>query len=260
MAILTIGLGILIVFLVMSGRWNRFWGAIVNPVFSSPQDEGRGAEILRKPTRGLLLCGAIAGPAFVLVVLLQDYTLSGVDPRTQPLSLLALGDWGWIQTSNFIGAGVLNLLYAVGLRRRLHGGRSGMAAPVLVALYGLGLVSSGLFQTDPANGFPPGAIAPSELSWHGALHDVAGTVVFFALALALLAFRRAFLERNERSWALYATASAAALLVLFLTAGTVGEARGLRLAVLIGWMAASLIALRLSVPDRSTDAMGEPRT
>jgi hypothetical membrane protein len=217
---------------------------------------------VRKTTRRLLLCGAIAGPVFVLVVLLQDYTRPGVDPRTQPLSLLSLGDWGWIQTLNFMGAGVLNLLYAVGLRRRLQGGRSGMAAPVLVAVYGLGLVSVGLFQTDPANGFPPGTIAPSELSWHGALHDVGGLVVFFALAGALLALSRAFLERNERSWALYATASAAALLVLFLgaTAGTVWEARGLRLATLIGWAAASLIALRLSIPAPSTGAMGEPRT
>ncbi len=215
---------------------------------------------MRTTTERLLLCGAIAGPAFVLVVLLQDYTRPGMDPRTQDLSLLALGDWGWIQTLNFIGTGVLDLLYAVGLRRRLHGGRSGTAAPVLIALYGLGLVSAGLFQDDPANGFPPGVIAPSELSWHATLHDLAGLVAFFALTGGLLALGRAFLERHERSWALYATVSAAALLAVFLgTAGTVWEARGFRLATLIGWIAASLIALRLSIQDASTGAMSEPR-
>ncbi len=123
MAILLIGLSILIVFLVMSGRWNDVRGAIFKPVTRRLPDEGRRAESVSKSTRRLLLCGAIAGPAFVLVVLLQDYTRPGVDPLTQPLSLLALGDWGWIQTLNFMGAGVLNLLYAAGMRRRLQGGR-----------------------------------------------------------------------------------------------------------------------------------------
>ncbi len=41
--------------------------------------------------RTLLLCGAIAGPLFVLIVLIQDYTRSSFDPRLQPLSLLSLG-------------------------------------------------------------------------------------------------------------------------------------------------------------------------
>ena len=230
-----------------------------SPFIRSLRNEGRRAEsVVTKLTRRLLLCGAIAGPVFVFVVLLQDYTRPGVNPRTQDLSLLSLGDWGWIQTLNFIGAGVLNLLYAVGLRRRLRGGRAGMAAPVLIALYGFGLVLAGVFHDDPANGFPPGAIAPSELSWHATLHDVGGFVVFLALAGALVAFGRAFLKWNDRVWALYAIASAALLLALFVgTGGTVWEARGLRLAVLLGWMAASIIAVKVTVPGPPTGALGD---
>src|SRR5947209_14375922 len=64
-------------------------------------------------TRLLLLCGAIAGPLFIFTVLIQDYTRPGFDPRLDPLSLLSLGDWGWVQMVNFALAGVLNLLYAV---------------------------------------------------------------------------------------------------------------------------------------------------
>ena len=47
---------------------------------------------LRPLTRILLLCGAIAGPLFVLTVLVQDYTRPSFNPRLQPLSLLELGE------------------------------------------------------------------------------------------------------------------------------------------------------------------------
>ena len=76
-------------------------------------------------TRLLLLCGAIAGPFFIVVLLIQDYTRPGFDPRRDILSLLSLGDWGWVQMTNFILVGVLNLLYAVGLWRRVHPGKGG---------------------------------------------------------------------------------------------------------------------------------------
>ena len=113
----------------------------------------------------LLLCGAIAGPLFIVVLLIQDYTRPGFDPRLDNLSLLSLGDWGWVQMTNFILVGVLNLLYAVGLWRRVHPGRGGTWGPILMALYGLGLVVVGILRTDPANGFPPGVPAATHL--HG---------------------------------------------------------------------------------------------
>src|SRR5215467_703707 len=108
-------------------------------------------------TRMMLLCGAIAGPLFLLAVLVQDYTRPAYDPRLQLLSLHSLGDWGWVQIVNFVLAGMLNLLYAVGLWRRLHPGRAGTWGPLLVGAYGLGLVLVGVFTTDPIPGFPPGA-------------------------------------------------------------------------------------------------------
>ena len=56
----------------------------------------------RSPAKILLLCGAVAGPVFVLAVLVQDSTRPGFNPRVQPLSLLSLGEWGWIQVVNFV--------------------------------------------------------------------------------------------------------------------------------------------------------------
>src|SRR5438477_1693465 len=198
-------------------------------------------------TRILLLCGAIAGPLFLLTVLIQDYTRPAFDPRLYPLSLLSLGEWGWVQIANFALAGVLNLLYARGLWRRLHPGRAGTWGPLLIGAYGLGLIVVGVFRTDPANGFPPGAIASNGPSWHGAIHALGGLFVFVVLAAALGVFVRLFLERKERWWAFYCLASAV-LIILFFFGGinsAVLMARFLRLGTLVGWMAASVIDIKL---------------
>ncbi len=159
---------------------------------------GRSTPKTRTLTGTLLLCGAIAGPLFLLTVLIQDYTRPGFNPRLVPLSYLSLGDWGWVQIGNFVLAGVLNLLFAVGLWRRLHPGRAGTWGPLLIGAYGLGLMAAGVFLADPANGFPPGVPAATALSWHAAMHDLAGSFVFAMLAAALGIFARFFLERKER--------------------------------------------------------------
>jgi len=203
-------------------------------------------------TRLLLLCGAIAGPFFIFVLLVQDYTRPGFDPRLDLLSLLSLGDWGWVQIVNFILAGLLNLLYAVGLWRRVHPGRGGTWGPILIGAYGFGLVLVGIFRTDPANGFPPGVPAATHPTFHGAIHALGALFVFLLLAAALLVFVRLFLAWKERWWAVYCLASAVLFLLIFFTGFTNAAfmARSLRLAVLIGWMAASLVAIQLlSAPD-----------
>jgi len=203
-------------------------------------------------TRILLLCGAIAGPLFILTVLIQDYTVPAFNPRLQALSLLSLGEWGWVQIVNFVLAGVLNLLYAGGLWRRLHPGRAGTWGPLLIGAYGLGLIAVGVFRTDPANGFPPGVIAPTHPSWHGAVHALGGLFIFVVLAAALAVFVRLFLARKERWWAFYCMASAVLILLFFFGGinNTALMARFLRLATLFGWMAASVIAIKLlCAPD-----------
>src|SRR5207253_2561226 len=125
-------------------------------------------------TRILLLCGAIAGPLFLLTVLIQDYTVPAFNPRLQALSLLSLGDWGWVQ------------------------------------------------------------------------------IVYFVLAAALAVFARFFLARKERWWAFYCLASAVLILLVFFggISNPVLMARTLRLGTLVGWMAASVIAIKLlCAPD-----------
>lgn len=210
-------------------------------------------------TRKLLMCGAVAGPLFIVVVMLQDYSRAGFDPRTHMLSLLALGDWGWVQVVNFVGAGLLDVLYAVGLWRALRPGRAGAAAAILIAAYGVGLVTVGVFTTDPAGGFPPGSIAPTGPSGHGVVHALGALFVFVFLAAAIASLGSFFLAQRERAWGVYCIASAAVIMVLFFGGISNAEwmARLIRLATLIGWMAPSLCAVRL-LSGASAAAMAKP--
>ena len=198
-------------------------------------------------TKLLLLCGAIAGPLFVMTVLIQDYTRSGFNPRLDMLSLLSLGSFGWIQTANFMSAGILNLCYALGLRRHLRQGPAALAAPLFIALYGVGLVAVSVFRTDPASGFPPGVAAATHPSWHGAIHALGALFVFIALAVALFTYVRFFFAQNARLWAWYCTLSSILFLAIFFAGFSEASiaARTLRLAVLIGWTANSLVAVKL---------------
>ena len=153
-------------------------------------------------TRYLLLCGAIAGPIYVLTAVIQVITREGFDIRHHSVSQLSNGYLGWIQVANFILAGVLVCAGSVGLRRATYPGRAGTWGPILLAVYGLGLIGAGIFVADPGYGFPPGtpdkAIA---VSGNAFLHFVSATIGFFAFVSACLVFARRFVGLREYSWA-----------------------------------------------------------
>src|SRR2546421_4133245 len=117
------------------------------------------AETSAKVTAALLLCGAVAGPVYLVVGLAQALTRPGFDLTRHDLSLLANGDLGWIQVANLVVSGLLVVAGAVGMRRAVRSGRAALWGPLLVGVYGLGLVGAGFFVADPAPGFPPGTPA-----------------------------------------------------------------------------------------------------
>jgi len=198
-------------------------------------------------TRLLLLSGTLAGPLFILTVLIQDYTRPGFDPRVHMLSLLSLGSLGWIQVANFVLTGILNVLYSVGLRRELRGTTAGTASALLIRVYGLGLILVGVFRTDPSDGFPPGSTGVKPPSVHGFIHGLGALVVFVGLSAALISLSRSLSARGDRRWSLYTLSSAVAMLLIFFTgfAYPAVTARTLRLAVLVGWGTASAVAVGL---------------
>jgi hypothetical protein len=198
-------------------------------------------------TRALLLCGAASGPLFILAVLVQAFTVPGFDIRSDLISVLSLGSFGFVQVANFTLCGVLNLLFAIGLWRTLHGGPSGTLSPVLIGLHGLLLVVVGVFVTDPINGFPPGSVAPASPSSHGIIHAGSALWVFVTCAAALAVLTRHFLSRQERWWAVYVAASAVLMLATFIGSFTLATNGPLLLDVslAIGWMGVSAVAMTL---------------
>lgn len=156
--------------------------------------------------RVLLGCGVAAGPLFTAVALVQVLTRDGFDLRRHPLSLLSLGDLGWVQIANFVVTGTLCAAFAVGLRRSCEPGWAGRWGPLLFGCFGLGLVMGGVFVTEPYDGFPPGAAADTvdgSAGWSSLLHDIAAGVAIDLALVACLLIGRRFRRAGEAGWAAY---------------------------------------------------------
>ena len=164
----------------------------------------------------LLTSGLIAGPFFFSVWLVQAFTRDGFDLRRHPMSLLANGDWGFIQIANFVITGALCILAAIGLSFVLRGGRAQTWGPVLIGAFGVGFVLAGVFVTDPGAGFPIGAPEgmPIERTLSGALHDVGFALAQVAWLAACFVLRRRFVANGERGWGQVCVAAAAGAVVV----------------------------------------------
>jgi Protein of unknown function (DUF998) len=169
--------------------------------------------------RNLLAWGSCAGPLYVTVGLVQILFREGFDIRRHALSLMSNGDLGWIQIGSFVVSGLLVLAGALGLRRSLRGSPGGTFGPLLLAVYGLGLVAAGAFVADPMDGFPTGTPPgpPVVTSWHGPLHFIAGGVGFFGLIAGCLVFARRFALRRELAWSVYSLATGLLFLAGFMS-------------------------------------------
>src|ERR687884_543103 len=73
-------------------------------------------------TRSLLGYGVVAGPFYVLVVLVQAVIRPGFDLARHDASLLSNGSFGWLQVANFLLTGAMVVACAIGVRRALGGG------------------------------------------------------------------------------------------------------------------------------------------
>src|SRR5690348_5960343 len=68
-------------------------------------------------TRALLTSGTIAGPFYLAVGIAQALLRDGFVFARHPLSVLANGSGGWIQTANIVLAGLMVIGAALGIRR-----------------------------------------------------------------------------------------------------------------------------------------------
>ena len=137
-------------------------------------------------TRSLLGWGVVAGPFYIVVGLILALTRPGFRLSEHALSLLMLGEWGWMQRLNLILAALMTLAAAYGILRAIRNGR-GLAMAVLVAVFGVCLILSAVFPPDPVNGFPPGEPG-GVATTSGVLHLVFGAIGFLAVGVAAFAY------------------------------------------------------------------------
>jgi hypothetical protein len=209
----------------------------------------------------LLACGVVGPPLFVVALLIEGWTRAGYSTWRNFGSQLSTGPWGWTQIANFIVCGLLVFLSAFGFRQvlRAQGGVGAKWGPILVGVFGLTLVIAGVFVTDPALGYPPGAAERTggPQTWHGAIHGVNAIPCFGALTVASFLFARRYAaQAGARDWARWSLANGILQVTLFIAAnvtasldqnGTLQHApTGLlqRIGIVTGWLWLSLVAYR----------------
>jgi hypothetical protein len=154
-----------------------------------------------RSTHILLIGGIVAAPLFVALWAAQAFTREGFRPTFHPLSLLSLGDGGWVQIANFVITGILLIGAGVGLRRAQGRDRLSTWIAALVVAMGAGLVIAGVFVTDAGAGFPAGAPAGApQMSWHGAVHEVGFVVTQLAFVVLAILLAVRFARSGQRGW------------------------------------------------------------
>jgi hypothetical protein len=154
------------------------------------------------PTRALLACGAVAGPLYVTVTMVQALTRAGFDLRQHRFTLLTTGDLGWVHQANMLLVGVLTVLLAIGVRRVLRTGRGAVWGPRLLGLFGAAYIVGGALTADPVVGFPPGTTPEAvHTTWQGAVQNASRGASSLLLIAASLVIAGWFAAEGRRGWA-----------------------------------------------------------
>jgi hypothetical membrane protein len=211
----------------------------------------------------LLAAGVVGPPLFIGVLLIEGATRPGYNAWRHFGSQLSLSDQGWEQIANFLVCGLLVLGFAIGLRRIWRSGRGSTWGPILLGIFGLSLITAGIFVTGPALGYPPGAPISNQESLHSQIHGLSGLVAFTSLAAACFVLSRRFAgDPQWHGWALYAVVTGVVVALSFVASNAfaVLDMSGVwpnaptglvqRIGIIAGWSWVSLLALRLMRQER----------
>jgi hypothetical protein len=212
-------------------------------------------------TKRLLLCGPIGCIVFITLFLIQGVIRESYFPFRFPISSLSIGEFGWIQITNFIISGSLIFLFAFGLRQAATSLKGIIWISRLIGVVGLGLVGAGICSTDPVYGYPiTEPLRLAQFTLHGHLHDFFSLFVFICSPIACFKFYNRFKDYGNASWATYSLISGIGILVMFIlaaigfkqTPGFVDYA-GIfqRLSIIIGCAWIALLAIHIIKTTKS---------
>ncbi|HMF11826.1 MAG TPA: DUF998 domain-containing protein, partial [Gemmataceae bacterium] len=162
---------------------------------------------------------------------------------------LTAGDLGWIHQSNMVLAGVLTVLFAVGVRQALRTGRGAVWGPRLLVLFGMAYIVGGLLTADPVAGFPPGTTPEMvHTTWHGAVQNASRGASTLLLIAANLAIATWFAAERNRGWAWFYGAGFPVVLAALTSIGfvAIGDRSAFALAILATpWILITALAIHL---------------
>jgi len=208
-----------------------------------------GSRVDTGGTRSLLMCGVLAGPIYLAAGIAQGLLRDGFDFERHPLSVLANGPGGWVQTANFVVTGLLVVAAALGFQRVLRG--TSRATGLFLGALGVGMLLGAVFPADPMDGFPVGTPLgpPTSMSTVGLVHFAAGGLGFIALGVSALVASRAMSRRGERALARLSLLSGVIILLGFFAGMALPSSSpvlGIWIAVVVGFAWLALMSRRLA--------------
>ncbi|MFU8853606.1 DUF998 domain-containing protein [Micromonospora sp. SL1-18] len=205
-------------------------------------EPGSGFDRGTAVTRSMLGWGVVAGPFYLLFGLTLAVTRPGFDLTRDALSLLLIGDLGWLQWLNLVLSGLMSIVAAIGLLRTPEWSRT---AGVLVAVYGACLVLSAIFPPDATESFPPGA-GGGEFTTAGILHFVFGGVAFVSVGIAAI-IAGSWLNRRQSRGTTWSRIAGVVIIVAFLAGGALSAFPGgvglIWITVLVTWAWLAMISI-----------------
>lgn len=199
--------------------------------------------------RLMLHAGIAAALLFFIVPTILIYTRAGFDIERHAISMLSLGEGGWVMKTVFIASGLLVLSCAYGLYTELSRAPGGIAASLLVAAYGAGLILAGIFDAPEGLGFPPGTPMDQqpEMTTAAILHSIAFMIAFGGLILSCFAFAYHFWQTEQAVWAAISVAAGIAMPVLIGLGMSMTVAPGIAFywAAMLGWLWLAGVTLAL---------------
>ncbi|WP_423464352.1 DUF998 domain-containing protein [Promicromonospora sp. MS192] len=182
---------------------------------------------------------------FIVIFLVSDAIKPGYDPVRDAVSEAAIGSGGWLQSTNFIVSGLLVAASSAAVTRAV-----GRWTGALVGVAGAGLALAGVFVSDP--------VPTEQASWHGMIHNAAGTASSAALVITCFVAAR---WRPTSPWRWYCLTVGVSVPLIFVAALGADETLGTwqRLTNIIGWTWLAALELRALSKTPSTDHVERTR-
>jgi hypothetical protein len=210
------------------------------PAVAQPLAFDRAAAV----TRSLLGYGVLVGPFYLVLGVAQGLLRPGFSFARHPLSVLANGDYGWVQTANFALSGLMVIAAAVGVARVV--GRGARATAWAIGTYGVGVVLAAILRADPVDGFPLGTPLgpPTSITTVGLLHFVVSALAFTCFGVSALLAARLLGRRGERALSRFSLASGLVMLVGFFGGFALpSPVVGIWVSVVVGWAWLAVLSL-----------------